>query len=68
MKVSDYIEEENRGIKELSIKRKQVENEADEVGTIINTLRDRLSGIDRIIDDEGNRVKRIKESRESLED
>ncbi len=66
-KVSEYIEEENRGIQDLSIKRKQVEDEADQVGTIINTLRDRLSGIDRIIGDEGNRVKRIKESRDSLE-
>ena len=52
-KVSEYIEEENRGIKELGNKRRQVENEADEVGTIINTLNERLSGIDRIIDDEG---------------
>ena len=38
---------------ELANKRKQVENEADEVGTIINTLRDKLSGVDRVIDDEG---------------
>ncbi|MCH7560497.1 MAG: transcriptional regulator, partial [Thaumarchaeota archaeon] len=38
------------------------------VGTIINTLRDKLSGIDRIIGDEGNKVKRIKESRDSLEE
>jgi len=67
-KVSEYIEEENRGIKELAIKRQHVENEADEVGTIINTLRDRLSGIDRIIGDEGDRVKKIKESREQLDD
>ncbi|MBA4717581.1 MAG: transcriptional regulator [Nitrosopumilus sp.] len=67
-KVSEYIEEENRGIADLSIKRKQVEDEADQVGTIINTLRDRLSGIDRIIGDEGSRVKRMKESRDSLED
>ncbi len=66
--MSEYIDEENRGIQELTIKRKQVENEADEVGTIINTLRDKLSGIDRVIDDEGNRVKKIKEPIESLED
>jgi molybdopterin converting factor small subunit len=65
--VSQYIEEENRGIKELTHKRKQVENEADEVGSLINSLRDRLSGIDKIIDNEGNRVKKIKESKESLE-
>jgi hypothetical protein len=34
---------------------------------LINSLRDKLSGIDKIVDDEGNRVKKIKESRESLE-
>ena len=67
-KVSEYIEEENRGIKELANKRKQVENEADKVGTIINNLRERLSGVDKIIDDEGTRVKKIKESRDSLEE
>ena len=66
-KVSEYIEEENRGITELANKRKQVENEADEVGVIINNLRDKLSGVDKIIDDEGSRVRKIKESRDSLE-
>ena len=64
---SEYIEEENRGISELAEKRKQVESEADEVGTIINNLREKLSGVDRIIDDEGSRVRKIKESRESAE-
>ena len=43
------------------------ENEADEVATIINNLRDKLSGIDTIVGDEGNRVKQIKESRDSVE-
>ena len=45
----------------------KVENEADEVATIINNLRDKLSGIDTIVGDEGNRVKQIKESRDSIE-
>ena len=36
-------------------------------GTIINSLRDKLAGVDRIIDDEGNRVRKIKESKNSLE-
>ena len=45
----------------------KVESEADEVGLIINNLRDKLSGIDTIIGEEGNRVKQIKESRDSLE-
>ena len=39
----------------------------DEVASIINNLRDKLSGIDTIIGEEGNRVKQIKESRDSLE-
>jgi len=34
---------------------------------LINSLRDKLSGIDKIVGDEGIRVKKIKESRESLE-
>ena len=41
--------------------------EEDEVGVIINNLRDKLSGVDRIIDDEGGRVRKIKESRDSVE-
>jgi len=65
-KVSEYIDEENRGISELANKRKQVEDEADQVGIIISNLRDKLSNVDKIIDDEGNRVKKIKESRDSL--
>ena len=60
------IDEENRGISELANKRKQVEDEADQVGVIISNLRDKLSNVDKIIDDEGNRVKKIKESRDSL--
>ena len=47
----------------LTRKRQEVENEADEVGSLINSLKDKLSGIDKIVDDEGNRVKKIKESR-----
>ena len=49
---------------DLASKRKRVENE---VGTRINSLRDKLAGVDRIIDDEGNRVRKIKESKNSLE-
>jgi chromosome segregation ATPase len=66
-KVSEYINEENRGIQELADKRMKVENEADEVGVIINNLRDKLANIDTIVGEEGNRVKQIKESRDSLE-
>ncbi len=66
-KVSEYIDEENRGIQQLTDKRMKVENEADEVATIINNLRDKLSGIDTIVGEEGNKVRQIKESRDSLE-
>ena len=62
-----YIDEENRGIQELEDKRIKVENEADEVGVIINNLRDKLANIDTIVGEEGNRVRQIKESRNNLE-
>ena len=64
MKVSDYIDEETRGIQHLTQKRNAVENEADEVGTLISSMREKLSGIDRIIDDEGKRITSFKESRD----
>ena len=64
MKVSDYIDEETRGIQHLTQKRNAVETEADEVGTLISSMRDKLSGIDRIIDDEGKRITSFKESRD----
>ena len=38
MKVSDYIDEETRGIQHLTQKRNSVENEADEVGTLISSI------------------------------
>ncbi|WP_316507294.1 transcriptional regulator [Nitrosopumilus sp.] len=66
-KIGEYIKEKNKGIKELVNKRIHVESEADEVGLIINNLRGKLSGIDSIIDGEGDRVKKVKESRESPE-
>ena len=65
MKVSEYIEEENQGIQSLTKKRGAVENEADEVGNLINNLRSKLSGLDGIIDAEGDRVKNFKQSRPS---
>ena len=67
-KVNEYIEEENQGIKELIKKRQKVESEADEVGSLTNSLRNRLSEIDKIMSSESNRVKKIQDSRESLKD
>jgi hypothetical protein len=40
-----------------------VENEADEVGSLINTLRGKLSGIDSVVSAEGEKIKNFKESR-----
>ena len=42
-----------------------VENEADDVGNLINNLRGKLSGLDGIIDAEGDKVKSFKDSRPS---
>ena len=64
MKVSDYINEETQGIEQLTQKRNAVEHEADEVGTLISSMREKLSGIDKIIDDEGKRITSFKESRD----
>ena len=50
--------------KSISQKRNAVENEADEVGTLISSMREKLSGIDKIIDDEGKRITSFKESRD----
>ncbi len=63
MKVSDYINEETQGIEHLTQKRNAVEHEADEVGSLITSMRDKLSGIDKIIEDEGKRITSFKESR-----
>ncbi len=62
MKVSEYIEEEKQGIQNLTRKRGAVENEADEVGILINNLRGKLSGIDSVVSTEGERIKNFKDS------
>jgi len=63
MKVSEYIDEENQGIGNLTRKRGAVEHEADEVGTLINSLRGKLSGIDSVVNTEGDRIKNFKDAR-----
>ena len=65
MKVSDYIDEETQGIQQLTDKRNAVEHEADEVGSLISSMRNKLSGIDKIIEDEGKRITTFKESRKT---
>ena len=64
MKVSDYIDEETRGIQQLSDKRNAVEKEADDVSSLILSMREKLAGIDKIVEDEGNKITNFKESRE----
>jgi len=67
VKVKEYIDEENKGIQELTQKRSQVESEADEVSGIIGDLKNKLSGIDGIINAEGDKIKNFKESRPKLD-
>ena len=58
---------EEKGGEMMEEKTDEDTNEADEVAAIINNLRDKLSGIDSIVGEEGNRVKQIKDNRDSLE-
>jgi hypothetical protein len=66
-KVTQYIDEEKQGIKNLSQKRSDVEKEADDVAIIINNLREKLTSIDHIVDEEGNKIKNFKESKSKME-
>ena len=43
---------------------KVVEKEADDVGHLIVSLKEKLTGIDRIIEDEGSKIKNFRESRD----
>ena len=47
----------------MTRKRSQVEGEADEVGNVINDLKNKLSGIDNVVDIEGKKVQSFKQSR-----
>jgi len=40
-----------------------VEKDADEVGNIVNSLRDKISEIDKIVADEASRIKSFKDSK-----
>ena len=62
-KINEFIQDENNGLEELTNKRAGVEKEADEVGNIIYGQRDKISGIDKILADEADKIKRFKESK-----
>jgi len=53
-----------REFSKLSDKRLSVEKEADDVGHLIVSLKEKLTGIDRIVEDEGNKIKNFRESRD----
>ena len=62
-KINEFIQEENSGLEYLTNKRAGVEKEADEVGNIIYGQRDKISGIDKILAAEADKIKRFKESK-----
>ncbi len=47
----------------MTRKRSEVERAADEVGNVINDLKNKLSGIDNVVDTEGKKIQSFKESR-----
>ena len=64
-KINQFIGEEKQGLEDLSAKRSRAEKDADEVGSIVYNMRDRIAEIDKIVADEANRIKSFKESRSS---
>ncbi len=44
-------------------KRSEVEKDADDVGNIVYSLKDKISEIDKIVADEASRIKSFKDSR-----
>ena len=62
-KISQFIQEENDGLQELTRKRSEVEKDADEVGNIVYSLRDKITEIDKIVADEASRINSFKSSK-----
>ena len=62
-KISQFIQEENEGLQELTRKRSEVEKDADEVGNIVYSLRDKITEIDKIVADEASRINSFKSSK-----
>ena len=64
-KISQFIQDENEGLQELTRKRSEVEKDADDVGNIVYSLKDKISEIDKIVADEASRIKSFKASKGS---
>ena len=62
-KISQFIQEENEGLQELTRKRSEVEKDADDVGNIVYSLRDKITEIDKIVADEASRINSFKSSK-----
>ena len=62
-KINQFIQEENNGLQELTRKRSEVEKDADDVGSIVYSLRDKITEIDKIVADEANKIKSFKNSK-----
>jgi len=64
-KIDQFIQEENQGLQDLTRKRSEVEKDADDVGNIVYSLRDKISGIEKVVADEASRIKSFKDSKGS---
>jgi len=53
-KINQFIQDENEGLQELTRKRSEVEKDADDVGNIVYSLKDKISEIDKIVADEAS--------------
>ena len=62
-KINQFIQEENDGLQELTRKRSEVEKDADEVGNIVYSLRDKITEIDKVVADEASRISSFKSSK-----
>lgn len=57
--VTQYIEEEKKGLTVLSQRRATIEMEADDLGGLVNTLRENISLIDETMNAEHEHIKQI---------
>ena len=62
-KINQFIQDENEGLQELTRKRSEVEKDADDVGSIVYSLRDKITEIDKVVADEASRIKSFKDSK-----
>ena len=62
-----YFDEERQGLKEHQQMRSEVVREADDVATIVNNLREKILGIDSVVNEEGSKIEKFKDSRPKTE-